>query len=145
MVGGFASGPIPSETHVKLVGRLIPCGSGLTLCETHNTDPLLAYSALSCSSSRFFTWGWPRNFIIWSTFQSVPECHSRQPNSSHFCFTFPYDVFWLLNWFATHSAFDLIKWKDLVRLALIPTDIVVQQTGQEGCLHTVEIQTEIQV
>ena len=25
------------------------------------------------------------------------------------------------------------------------TDIVVKQTGQEGCLHTVEIQTEIQV
>ena len=25
------------------------------------------------------------------------------------------------------------------------TDIVVKQTGREGCLHTVEIQTEIQV
>ena len=27
----------------------------------------------------------------------------------------------------------------------LTTDIVVKQTGREGCLHTVEIQTEIQV
>ena len=33
----FALGPISSgETHVKLVGRSILCGAGLTLCETHN-------------------------------------------------------------------------------------------------------------
>ena len=45
-------------------GEAIPCGTVLTLCETHNTDTLFAYSALSNSSSRFPTRGCARNFMI---------------------------------------------------------------------------------
>ena len=43
---------------------------------------------------------------------------------------------------------DMIAFMTILRHASFlgqRTDIVVKQTGQEGCLHTVEIQTEIQV
>ena len=45
----------------------------------------------------------------------------------------------------THSDEWLCMYSRSFTTYLQTTDIVVKQTGREGCLHTVEIQTEIQV
>ena len=67
-----------------VLGRSIPFGTGLTLCETYNTDSLLLkiYSfSLSSSSSKFLTRILFKKRIIWSTCHSLSECHSRHSNS----------------------------------------------------------------
>ena len=110
------------------------CNAELPANQTSPPAPLIAfchYSVAGCHS--------PRRSI---------DCHNSSPPLSYFLFT-------------THdSAIEEISETALIQpsLALAPslalcyamlcfwsTDIVVKQTGREGCLHTVEIQTEIQV
>ena len=106
----------PPEVHIKLVGEEIPKGTGLTLCEMHNTDERL-----------FFV----LNFVLQVSYSgSVKEMHHLVYIPFSFCkpfkaskflkpfyregLTFFNNVCWLIIGYATHSTLDFIKWNHLI-------------------------------